>query len=360
MKALDSLKATLSPCVALCKRFRWFLIGTVTLVLLAIGGAYSWKQYQYYKSPEYVFVILQKALLPPQLDILAKYVDFTSLSTDLAQWIYVERPETPREGEGALAVRHLADNIQRALLFALEQIRAAVKVKPPDPKAPLDPLPDGAIAQIVATLKLQPTEHGVAILRAEIKHTQAEQTFILNFLLENRQGHGWLVTRIANAQDIVRQFVAAQENLTRQREEAFQERNRNTQRRMDAQIQVLSCTAHAKVLSEHNTPLLTMSVTGMNMGPASIHNLNFAARLSIADNTIERHINMAQRIQPGEHFTQTWNVDLNDTPEDNALLRAGTLQCSARPHSMVLSSGEWLYIEDKTPPSAPQPVKETP
>lgn len=346
MKILAALKAFLKSILALCIRLRWPLLGAATLLLLAIGGAHFWNRYQYQQSAEYALVLLQKALATPQPSVLASSIDFKSLGEDLAYWILQERPHTPHTGD-ATAVARLSDSIQQALLKAVGDVRSNEKSKAP--QASLLPMPDNIIAQIAATLSLQTVQQGVAILRAEVAHTQANHTFVLSLVLEHRAGAGWIVTRLANAQDIVRQFVAAEQARVRQREEALVERNRNAQRRMDGQVQVLSCTAHAKTLHTQNTALLTVAVVGYNSGALSVHNLNFFVELTGAGDAVQRHLNMAQRMHPGEHFTHTWNTDLNDTPEDTALLRAGALHCVARPHSMVLSSGEWLYIEEKTP-----------
>lgn len=120
---------------------------------------------------------------------------------------------------------------------------------------------------------------------------------------------------------------------------------------MNAQLTITSCTVRAERLSDKKTLLLSMEILGHNTGKYAIHNMNLVTSITGARETVERHINIARRISPGENFHYTWNTDLStDAPEDAALLAAPKLQCLVRPHTMTLSSGEMLYIRPKPTP----------
>ena len=346
------MKTFLAALIQLCRRLRFVLLGVALVVLLALGGAYGWKTYKYRHSPDFALENLRKALQPPKPEALAKLVDFRALSLDLARNIYAERPETPRQGnseEESIAL--MAETIQRSLLEALENARNPDNAKKPvAANAPLSPVPATLIAQLGNGLAMQSFKDGVALARAEVEYPRAERDFTVVLLLEERPGRGWTVTRIANAGELARQFAGAEQSLQRQRDEAFAEKNQAEQRRMNAQLRITSCTAAARLLADKTTALLSMEILGHNVGKEAIANLNLRVSITGKGAELQKQLNMAQRINPGENFAYTWNADISEnTPENEALLRAGALQCAAEPHAMTLHTGVLLYIREKPP-----------
>lgn len=347
------MKALLAKLKALCWRLRYALLGTLAVLLLAVGGAYGWKVYTFRKGPEHAVELLRKALQDTRLDTLAKMVDFRDLSLDMAQNIIAVRPRaapqarTPEEAQALLA-----ETIQQTLLQSLESARSPDNAKAPiPPGAPLAPLPMNFITQLADGLAIQSTKDGVVFLRKDVEYPRAETTFPLVLLMENRPGWNWVVTRVVNAEELVRMFTAAEDNLQRQRDAAFDEKNALELRLMNNQLRLVSCTAHAQRLSGKNTAILSMEVIGHNIGKDAVHNLNLRVALTGSSVTAEKQVNMAQRINPGENFSYTWNADISEpTPENEGLLQADNLQCSATPHSMTLSSGKLLYIREKSTP----------
>lgn len=353
------MKRLLAILALLPARLRLTLLLTLIIILVAAGGALGWKRYQYRKSPDYAVATLINALAPPRLEQLAALVDFRALAHDFAAHIYAARPQTVRHSaDPQEAVALMADEVQRQLLAALEQALTPEKTrKPLPPDAPLAPLPDTLIPQLAEKLTLRSTRDNLAFLHAEIEYPRAETMFPLILLMEQRPAQGWVVTRVANAQDVVQHFVRAEASLQEQRQRALLEKNQLEQLRMDAQLSILSCTLHAERLSDKKTFLLTLEIFGFDKGPHSIHNLNFDVTIVGAGDPIQRRLNMARRIAPGEHFSYIWHMDLDpQNPEDKALMAASDLQCMAHPRAMALSSGELLYIRPSpTPSPTPSP-----
>lgn len=334
-------------------RLRLVLGISLVVILLAMGGAYGWKTYKFQQSPEFALQNLNKALLAGKKEELAHMVDFRSLATHLATTIYARRPETPATGTRDQSVMLLADAVQRMLLTALEPAKDD-KAPPAVPReSPLAPLPANFSSQLVGKLTLQSQKEGVAFAVVNINYGRVEKDFPLLLLMENKPD-GWRVTKLANADEVVTLFVNAEHYLHSQRDQALKEKNDEQLGRMNAQLEIRSCTAAVLRLSDKKTVLLSAQLIALNRGPHTIHNMNLMATftpVSAPNTKYPRRVNIAVRMPPGEHITHTYNAELNmDNPEDAALAAAGPLQCTISPSAMALSSGEVLHLREKPAP----------
>lgn len=343
---LPTIKATIV-------RLRLVLGISLIVVLLAVGGAYGWKTYKHRQSPEFTLQNLNKALLTNNKEELSKLVDFRSLATNLATNIYAQRPQTPMAGTRDQSVVLLSDDIQRMLLAALDTPKDD-KAPPPVPaETPLAPLPADFSAQFNGKLTLQSKKEGAAFAMVNIRYARVEKDFPLMLLIEDK-ADGWRVTRLANAEELAKLFVQAEQHLQNQRDQALSEKNAQQLDRMTAQLEVRSCSAAIQQLSDKKTVLLTAQFVALNKGPHTIHNMNLVANFtakSTPELRVERRINIAVRMPPGEHITHTYNTELQlDKTEDAALAAAGALECTLSPNAMALSSGEVLYLRVKPTP----------
>ena len=345
-KFIAALKATLF-------RLRFQLLLGVLILLVAMGGAYGWRTYQYRQTPEFALENINKYVLSGKRTELATLVDFRALALDLAENIYKQRPDTALLGPASQKTASMADAIQMRLFTELEPPKD-VKPAPKLPlEAPLAPLPTDFFAQIAGKFVIQTTRENMALIRAVVDYPRVQQPFPVVLLME-RKGGGWRVTRLANADDLVARFVQAEAKLQEQRQQALEEKNASELSRMKAQLDITSCTVAAATLSDRKTVLLTIQVMGRNKGPHTIHNMNLIATLTGSAQSglaMQRHVNIAARMPPGENLSHTYNAELDmDNPEDAALLKAGKLQCTASPRAMTLSSGEVLYLREKPAP----------
>ena len=347
---IASLLATLKAGII---RLRFVLGGSLLVIVLAVGGAYGWKAYKYRQSPEFALEKLNKALLTGKKEDLAKMVDFRTLAIDLATIIYARRPETPAMGTQDQSVTLLADAIQRLLFTVLEPLKDDKAPPPVPPETPLAPLPYNFFPQVAGKLVLQSHQENAALAGATIRYGRIEQDFPLVLLMEHR-GDGWRVTRIANAGDMVRLFVQAENSLQQQRLLAWEEKNASELRRMNGQLDIRSCTAAVTRLSDQKTLLLTAQIVALNRGPHTIHNMNLVGSFTNPDVPAleeKRHINIAVRMPPGEQLIHTYNAELRlDDPGDAALAEAKSLICTISPQAMTLGSGEVLHLREKPRP----------
>lgn len=330
-------------------RFRLPILLTLVVLLLAVGGAYGWRYYQYYTGPEHALLKLNAALTNTDQEQLAELVDFRGLAMDFAGAIQsVYPPASPSPESRA----RIADAIQRMVLNALVEAKEDKPPKDLPPNAPLAPLPPDFIRQLGGNLKLQRALDNVALVQHTVHYSRAERDFPLLLQMTRTPEFGWRITRIINAPDLVQAFKAAENSLKEQQEAAFAEKNADQQLRMDAQFNVISCTVSAGWLSDKRTALMVIEVMGRNTGSATIHNMNFLTTVMNSSQTslYFRHLNVARRILPGEQFRHTWTVDLNPREAADArLLAVKGLQCVARPWAMTLGNGEVLHIREKNP-----------
>lgn len=325
------------------------LLLAALLLAVAIGGAVGWKWRQYRQGPLFAAERLKNALKSSKFETLAALTDFRTLSSDLARWILAERPHTPRLGkEEASSVSLLAEEVQRSLLSALEQAKTPDESPPTlPPDAPLPPWPNDIIPQLTATLQVLYAEETKVFLRANATYPVVKRTIPIILLMEKQPDDAWMLTRVFNAGEAVRQFVEAEAALQRQREEVVEEKNRDEMRKMNAQLELETCAVNAHVLSDKRTAMLLAEITGINKGEHAIYAMNLIMKITGENFTLRRPVNMARRILPREKFSYVWRQDLDDgQPEDAALLAAPTLQCGVRPQAMTLGNGHVLYLRD--------------
>lgn len=330
-------------------RFRLPIILTLAVVLLAVGGAYGWRYYQYYTGPEHALLKLNNALRDANQEQLAKLVDFRALAWDFAEAVLKVYPPAAATHE---TVAQTADAVQLAVLKALAEAKEDKPPKEPAGDAPLAPLPSNFIQQLAGKLTLQRALDNVALLQHTVSYPRAERDFPLLLQMTNTVEFGWRVTRVINAVELAQAFKAAEASLKLQQEAAFAEKNADQQLRMDAQLPVSSCTVAAGRLSDKQTALMVIQVMGRNAGPSSFHNANFVVTVTDAAQRAlyTRHLNVAQRSLPGEQFSHSWTVELDPSDATAArLLAAKRLQCSVRLWALALGSGEVLHIREKQP-----------
>lgn len=338
------------------------LLAAVLLIAAAVGGAQGWKWLQYRQSPHHAAAKLKNALREQRMPELAALVDFRTLAGDLAVWIYAERPQTPRLGKNdAESQTLMSEEVQRSLLAALTQVSAPdEKPAPPAPHAPLPYWPEDLASQLGATLQLQATRDNTAILKAEVKYPLVDRTLAPLLAMEKLPAGPWTVKRVFNAQEMVRQFVDAENALQRHWEEALAKTNNAETQKMNAQLAISSCTATTRMISDAAYFMLVVEIMGYNKGDQTIHNMNIVVDIPAkGTETRRRRLNMARRILPGENFSNTWRLELEaDGADSPPLPLSSALQCAAQPQAMTLGNGNVLYLRDKLPPpppSAPAP-----
>ncbi len=331
------------------KTARWYIVGTIVTLGLLGGGLFGWSHYKHINSPEYYLEQLNAALLANDLATLAVLVDFRTITEHMAQQIQQapipKRPVNAKEAN----VYPLYEEIQREFMQALQnKDQTTTTEETTDPLSPLDPLPKDFAAQISGKLQLQAALEDEAILSTTVHYPRLKKDYKLFFLIEKKPD--WIMTRLNNIDEILKQYVAEENKLEILREEHFQQNNVEFQKRMDAQFHVSSCTAFLHHVTGNPNATLYVRIKGYNKGPSIIRNMTFATTINSSGEQgkvlLTKDLNMATRILPGVDLEDSYNLELDpNNPIDAAILAAKDLFCSAKPRVMTLGNGVLLYTK---------------
>lgn len=326
------------------------LVGVVLLCALAYGGYLGFKEYQYRQSAAYALSQIKAALNPPDPAKLSTYVNFQSVTADLAKAI---QKNFPFYKAGADQERNIMHNLQAVFL---KKISAKEDKKTPLPtdeaellKKDLQLLPDNFIEQLINSCRVRQEGESTAYLTAKLENPYLKQTFSLVFDM-SKTAQGWQVTHLANAQefmDHLRDSMLARHARFRQ---LFADKNKLTRKTMNQILPVQSCTVDAGLLSDRKTLLMVVHVIARNRGNVQINNFNLdttiLGRNGVA--VMQRYLNAAKPVSPGEDFNHRWNFELDaSSPEAQKLLHSLPLRCQGEWQTLSLHSGQVLHIVEE-------------
>lgn len=327
-------------------------IALVLLVLaLGYGGWEGWKYYQYRQSSQCAFDTLKESLKSIDEEKLSRQVNFASLSQRVAQSIAQRYPFIEQGGNQLDAIA------ERLQAYLLERLLTKEKGRPhavsPEEalQQPLEILPPDFVKQLQQSLALNaagPGNPDMAFLSATLHHPQFDKDFNLIFLLQRTRA-GWVVTDLANAQELVSQFREAQLKRNEAKRLLMIKKNQAAQQRMNATLPIQSCEAAAGVISDNKTLLVRVIAVGHNATADRINGFSLHVTILSEDGKpiLERYLDKAVPLQPGEPFKQGWTIEMAaDSPVGKALLAGGKLQCKTRWQTMALNSGDVIYIRE--------------
>jgi hypothetical protein len=317
--------------------------------VLAVGGYFGWRYYQYRQSDTFAFTKLQAALNPPKPAELALLIDFNMLAQHLSTAIAVTYPYLKKGPDQTHTLKNL---IQTTLLKKLITKEEPVKEETDPQKLlqmPLAVLPDDFLAQFNATFAIQRTlGEKATLLSTVIRHPVLGQTFSL-LLRMDKTSEGWVVRDLINADDLVKQFRAAQLKRMGARRDALVKKNEATLQRMNKIMPLQSCTAGAGLLADGKSLILVAHVLARNTSSVTVHNTNISTRFSNAagEELLHRYLSATVNTRPGEDFDQRWTLELDEQSDlGQKILHTGPISCSTSWHVMGLSSSEVLTITD--------------
>lgn len=328
----------------------------IALVLLVLALGYSawegWKYYQYRQSSQCAFDTLSETLKSIDEEKLAQQVDFSSLAQHVAQCVAEFYPFIEQGSNQRTAITGRLQSYLLERLLAKEKGRQHAALSPEEAlQQPLEVLPPDFVKQLQHSLALNATGTGnpdTAFLSATLHHPQLDKDFNLIFLLQ-RTSSGWMVTDLANAREVVAQFREAQLKRNEARQLQMIKKNQATQQRMNATLPLQTCEAAAGVISDNKTLLVRVIAVGRNATAERINGFSLHVSILSEDGKpiLERFLDKAVPLQPGEPFKQDWTIEMAaDSDVGKALLAGGKLQCKTRWQTMALNNGDVLYIRE--------------
>lgn len=327
------------------------------LLIAALGAGiyFGWRQYEYMQSGLYAFENLKKALQPPDAAALAKIADFNALSQDLAKASQKNFPFFMAGPDQERKIRHLAQTaLLKRFLSKEESSKAAAEPTEEDMlKTPLYLLPGNFVSQLLDSLHYEARGPNNALVSAKIDNPLLKTGFTIVMNMD-RGRQGWRISHIANAGELVAQLREAMLRRYAALRELYVSKNKATLKRMDQQLPIQSCTAHAGLLSDHRTLLLVVRLIARNTGKYQVNNFNVdASIINRAGKTVlRRYLNTAKAVAPGEDFDHSWTFDLDANSSLSRELLAGSpLQCKASWQTLGLSSAEVLHIVEVPNPA---------
>ncbi|MDR1777119.1 MAG: translation initiation factor IF-2 [Desulfovibrio sp.] len=328
------------------------LFGTLlVLFFLSLSGYSGWRYYQYRQSGIFAFAKFSAALTPPNAETLAKRVDFNTLSGHLAQAIAADYPFFK---EGPNQLRDIKDLIQMNLLRRVMTKEEPAKEKPDPQKNLLSPLavfPDDFLTQFTKNLVIQDSQDsakdGPVFLSSSVEHPLLEQAFPILLRME-KIGGVWIIRDVANAEELVNQFRAAQLKRMKARLDARLAKREAAGKRMNSIIALKSCSAGTTKLSDGKTLLLVTNVLGRNISSLTVNNTNLEVVFNAGDKELlRRYLNASQPVRPGEDFNQHWNIEFDlQSGDGQDIWKTSAISCSPSWRSMGLANGEVLYYAD--------------
>ncbi len=316
-------------------------------IFLIGGGILGWYFYTYQQGPKYFVTKLKTAIIERDITSLATMVDFRSIAENFATQIIKTQENTTDTAQEKSNIRALTNTIQKKLL------QTFLKEQKPDAKinifTPLAPWPNTLLADLGTTLTLLYDMGQEAIACAYIHYPRLLESYPMLFLLQ--RDPTWRVVGVTNTYNLVQTHKQEAYTIEAERAAALASKNADEQARMDAQMNIQSCTIGVSTLSDNTTQLLTIGVVGFNKGPYTIHNMTFNVQITGQSPTSPinetKKINLAARILPGTYIEENVPVVLDPlNPTDALLIRATTLHCEAKPWAMTLGSKEVLHIRE--------------
>lgn len=326
------------------------IICVVIVAAICAGAYFGWKQYQYMQSGPYAFEKIKKALQPPDTGALASLVDFNSLSQDLAT---ATKQSFPFFMAGADQERKIKNLYQTGLLnrfLTKEEPLSRGKEESEEDmlKKPMRIFPDDFLTQLASSIHYQSMDDNHGIITAKISNPYLGHDFTIALNMD-KDANGWRVRHVVNASEFVAQVRKAMIDRYGKFRNLYVAKNESTLKRMNSQMPIQSCTAHAGLLSDHKTMLMVVRILARNTGSRQVNNFNADTVITnrAGQVILRRYLNTAMPVGPGEDFDHSWTFDMDaSTPLARTLLAAGPLQCKASWQTLSLSSAEVLHIVD--------------
>ena len=342
------------------------LLAIVSLILIILFGGIGFWLYKSQKSSlDYAVTNINKALEEDNLVLLSNYVDFDSLSKNfvhsILQYWSSFRIDESRQKE-------LEDNVQQIILLALRHNdknqgnnitsdSSITSIQTIDQKMPFSFLPKDFLKQLKEKkFTIYRQDEDIAILKTSIVHNEAEYHTELSLLVQRVAGK-WHITKIINADELVKLHMAKKKKKEDQLTHEVAVRNDYIRNEMNKYYHVSECNAFVikKENSNDEDVPLTISVGGINMGSEVLRSAGMRCFLyDIHKNILAvLPLTMAKNVSPGDFFEQEWYMEIPENVLGHSflLMKDNTISCAIEVTTVILADGTFLYL-------TPTPEKE--
>lgn len=403
--AFAKLKSALGRLFGWCKSHKLITAGLLVLLIAAVAGLMYERDRRWQASFPFALQELNAAIVAGNLDVLAKRVDFITLSRNAAKEVMLNMDLSPVGPNGPqlpdamrtdpAQLRALEEAIQQRLyrLFtdkpteetekaakpakeapkseevpenergphfdkaqlllaeaAKEAAESGVKGEGlPDPDARKEPpmFPGNLLTQLrEKPFGIRNVSEQEALVTAKIKHPQANMNVTLNLHAQNTP-QGWRFDRLDGVGDMVRVYMAELRNFHLNREALFHARNAQILELMNRTAKVLDCEAMLASERPDGSAVMLLRVNGLNTGEDTFTAASITCRLFDGPDTevLKQNFGLTQIVKPGKNFRIDYvqDYDAND-PLAIVLRREKRLACVPQVSSITLSNGRLLYV----------------
>lgn len=313
------------------------------------------------RSLEYAVEQINGAIAEGRKEGLSPYVDVALLSRHFADTLLAYEGKQQATGERAriegairVALQELFQNGEEAGEKPKEKTGSADTKdgKGKEENKTSSPLGSGILPpDTLAQLRRKPfqiqTESGkMAVLAAPLENKELKWNTVIKLIARAGTFH-WQVTEIGNTEELIQEYIMAIKKKKTRAIAAYYAENAARRELMNRHYAVSKCEAFLARLGEQADIPLVVTVEGANLGKESLVSAGMACQLQKKDGTVlaTLPLNAARRIEPGNLFQQSWQVELSRSfPETGVLLREPALQCSIVLSAVSLGNGRIVYL----------------
>lgn len=260
--------------------------------------------------------------------------------------------ETP-EGEGA---KELPKEVRVAIAKALQRERAKKAAAQggddtPSKPVPLEARPPFLPADLVWQLAHTPFHvaggnDSLGLLETTVIHGDAGYETPLRLALHNTS-QGWRVIGVANARELVRTHDRALDAWRGRVADEFRAENERRLDVMHKHYQVSSCKAFlAKNLGVQADVPLVITLEGVNRGRHKLMSAGMTCQLYGVDGTMVASVplNTTKVVEPGEPFSQLWQLELpRELEQTRRLMAEPAISCAVDLSAVSLGNGRMIH-----------------
>lgn len=371
-------------------------IGLVVLLLVAVPSLFFLYRAFHRETLEEAAVALNAALAARDMEQLNRYIDFNMLSRGVAEAIIevknggkweegelraiseaVQREllaafkseasgkdekqaeasqaedEKLPEGEGS---KDLPKEVRVAIAKALQRERAKKAAAQGGDGAPSKPvlleerppfLPANLVWQLVhAPFHAAGGNDSLGLLETTVVHSDAGYETPIRLALHNTS-QGWRVIGVANAKDLVRTHDKALDAWRGRVTDEFRAENARRLDIMHTHYQITSCKAFlAKNLGVQADVPLVITLEGVNKGRHKLMSAGMTCQLYGRDGKMVASVplNTTKVVEPGEPFSQLWQLELpRELEQTRRLMAEPSISCAIDLSAVSLGNGRMIH-----------------